>query len=247
MSAPLNNDELRKFIEEKIQVFYTNRKKKIASLKLSTILAKNPYLFRAKNIGTAEQYVRTVLDALLSSGEETSFGNFLEQLAIFVCEKVHSGRKSGAKGIDLEVDIGGVRYIIAVKSGPNWGNDSQIQKMIQDFHSYRKTASTSGSRLHVEFINGCCYGRDSSPDKKSGYTKLCGQEFWEFISGDPNLYIDLIEPLGESAERPSAEMLELYDQAVNRITRDFLVTFCDDAGNINWEAIVRATSSRLVT
>jgi DNA modification methylase len=28
------------------------------------------------------------------------------------------------------------------------------------------------------------------------YLKLCGQEFWEFISGNINLYVEIVEPLG---------------------------------------------------
>ncbi|HPK53898.1 MAG TPA: PmeII family type II restriction endonuclease, partial [Smithellaceae bacterium] len=36
-----------------------------------------------------------------------------------------------------------------------------------------------------------CYGKDSNPDK-GDYLKLCGQIFWEFISGDENLYTDII-------------------------------------------------------
>ena len=31
-------------------------------------------------------------------------------------------------GIDLEFDKDGVRYIVTIKSGPNWGNSSQIGK-----------------------------------------------------------------------------------------------------------------------
>ena len=61
-----------------------------------------------QNILTAENLVRTLLDAHLSSQEETIFGDFLEGLAIFINAIVYGGRKSAAEGIDLEFDKEGI-------------------------------------------------------------------------------------------------------------------------------------------
>ena len=134
------------------------------------------------------------MDAHISSNEETLFGEWLEGLAIFINEQVYHGRKSGISNIDLEFDSEGTRYIINIKSGPNWGNSSQISKMIADFKTAKKILRTSNSQINVVAINGCCYGKDNNPDK-GDYFKYCGQKFWEFISDDKFLYIDLIEPL----------------------------------------------------
>src|SRR5690606_19982322 len=128
-------------------------------------------------------------------------------LAIFINEKVYSGRKSAAQGIDLEFDLDGIRYIVAIKSGPNWGNSSQITKMQSDFRTAAKTLRTSNSKLQIQAINGCCYGRDNHPDK-GDYYKFCGQRFWEFISGEVNLYTEIIEPLGHKSEEKNAEFSE---------------------------------------
>jgi len=57
-------------------------------------------------------------------------------------KKVYKGRKSAVQGIDLEFDNEGVRYIVAIKSGPNWGNSSQIAKMRSDFKTASKTLRT---------------------------------------------------------------------------------------------------------
>ena len=107
-----------------------NRLKNLQKLKLNQILKrKNPYLFKAKNILTAQDLVKGLLDAHLSSQEETIFGDFLEGLAIFINGKVYEGKKSSAEGVDLEFNKDGKRYIVSIKSGPNWGNSSQINKM----------------------------------------------------------------------------------------------------------------------
>src|SRR5690606_34979782 len=134
--------------------------------KLSQVLKrKNPYLFKAKYVLTAEQIIKGFVDAHISSNEETIFGDWLEGLAIFIKSKVFGGKKSGIKGIDLEFDKDNVRYIVTIKSGPNWGNSSQIEKLISDFKTAKKTLRTSNSKIMVTAINGCCYGRDNNPDK----------------------------------------------------------------------------------
>ncbi len=81
-------------------------------MKLKKVLSKkNPYLFKAKYILTAQDIIKSLADAFISSQEEGIFGNWMEGLAIFINEKVYSGRKSGILGIDLEFDLNKVRYI----------------------------------------------------------------------------------------------------------------------------------------
>lgn len=96
---------------------------------------------------------------------------------------MYGGWKSGIPGIDLEFDHESVRYIVNIKSGPNWGNSSQISKMKSDFKTAQRTLRTSNSKLNIVCVNGCCYGLDNNPDK-GDYYKYCGQKFWEFISGN---------------------------------------------------------------
>lgn len=63
------------YIEQNIDTFHQKRLEKLQELKLQSILKrKNPYLFKAKCLLTAEGLVRSVLDAYLSSQEETLFG-----------------------------------------------------------------------------------------------------------------------------------------------------------------------------
>jgi hypothetical protein len=67
----LIKDEIVGFIEPNIQIFHQKRLDNIQSLQLKKILVrKNPYLFKAKNLGTAHDLVKSLLDAHLSSQEE---------------------------------------------------------------------------------------------------------------------------------------------------------------------------------
>lgn len=235
--------DVSKYVEENIGTFHQKRIQSLDTLKLTQVLKrKNPYLYKAKYVLTSEQIVKGFVDAHISSNEETIFGDWLEGLAIFINQQVYNGKKSGIAGIDLEFDKDGVRYIINIKSGPNWGNSSQIAKMVSDFKTAKKTLRTSNSQLIVTAVNGCCYGRDSKPDK-GDYFKYCGQKFWEFISGDENLYLEIIEPLGHKAKERNEEFMKSYAQMVNKFTKEFLLDFCDESNSIDWNKLVKLSSS----
>jgi hypothetical protein len=135
----LKLQDVLQYVESNIRVFHEKRIKSLDSLKLSQVLKrKNPYLFKAKYMLTSEQIIRGIVDAHISSKEETIFGDWLEGLAIFINQKVYHGWKSGIPNIDLEFDKDNIRYIVTIKSGPNWGNSSQIAKMIADFKTAKK-------------------------------------------------------------------------------------------------------------
>lgn len=239
----INLKDVRQYVELNIGVFHEKRIRSLDELQLKTVLKKkNPYLFKAKYALTSEQIVKGITDAFISSKEETIFGDWLEGLAIFINEKVYGGKKSGINGIDLEFDTKGIRYIVNIKSGPNWGNSSQIQKMKADFKTAMRTLRTSNSKLTVVAVNGCCYGKDNNPDK-GDYFKYCGQMFWEFISGDENLYLEIVEPLGYKAKEKNNDFDVVYAQMINKFTRDFSNEFCLPDGSIDWEKLVKFNSA----
>ena len=241
----LNLKDVTQYVEENIGTFHQKRIAGLNDLNLKRVLVKkNPYLFKAKYILTAQDIIKSLTDAFISSQEETIFGDWLEGLAIFINGKVYDGRKSGIPGIDLEFDMDSVRYIVTIKSGPNWGNSSQIGKMRADFKTAQKTLRTSNSQLNITAVNGCCYGRDNNSDK-GDYFKYCGQKFWEFVSGDTDLYTKIIEPLGHQAKERNDDFMQSYSQMINKFTKEFADTFCLDNGSIDWDKLVRFNSATI--
>jgi hypothetical protein len=235
-------EEVREYVKDRIGDFHKGRLESLKNLKLIEILKrKNPYLFKAKNILQAHDLVEIILDAYLSSQEETIFGNFLEKLAIFINGKVYQGQKSTTQGIDLEFNKDGIRYLVAIKSGPNWGNSSQIRKMKEDFIKAKKVAHTSNSKMNVIAVNGCCYGKCPTPDK-GDYFKYCGQNFWEFISGSSDLYLKIIKPLGYLAKEKNDEFNNKYAQLMNNFTMEFSKNYTKN-GEIDWDSLVQLNSS----
>lgn len=248
---PLNLDDVRQYVKDNIGTFHAKRIASLDNLKLKDVLRrKNPYLYKAKHMLTADAIVGQILDAHISSSEEGIFGDWLEGLAIFINSKVFGGIKSSTPGIDLEFTRDNIRYLVNIKSGPNWGNKSQIEKMLEDFASARRTLATSGSNAAATFVNGCCYGRDKKPYKvpKKGtdYYKYCGQDFWEFISGDNDLYTEIIEPLGYLAKERNDEFQLSYAKAKNSFVAEFIADFCFADGSIDWEKIVKLNSESTI-
>src|SRR4030067_1737408 len=109
----LDLQQIYEYVEKYISIFHQLRlddvQNKVDLLKI--LKQKNPYLFRAKNVLTAQDLVRGFLDAFLQSQEETLFGDFIEGLAIFVCDKVYGAKKSELTGVDLEFDKDNIIYI----------------------------------------------------------------------------------------------------------------------------------------
>jgi sugar phosphate isomerase/epimerase len=142
----------------------------------------------------------------------------------------------------LEFTHNDIVYIVAVKSGPNWGNSSQIKRMAENFKQAKRILRTGNSQLNVQAINGCCYGRTSKPDK-GDYLKICGQEFWEFISANDRLFVDIVEPLGYEAKERNKQLLAEHARVLNLFTQEFMDDFCVD-GRIDWDKLVRFNSGK---
>lgn len=235
-------EKIRCYVEAHIAEFHDNRLRKLNTLELNKLLKKkNPYLYKAKDLNTPEAVVRGIAAAFMSSAEETMFGDWLEGLAVFIAKEVYSGKKSSAEGIDLEMDIDGIHYIVSIKSGPNWSNSSSMSKLKQNFEKAKRIYHTGGNKNHCEAVEGCCYGQKTS-SKTTTHTTFCGQSFWEFISGSKTLYLDIIEPLGCKALEMNHLYKKEYDKMITKFTKEFVNTYCDEFGNIDWNKIVAFNS-----
>ena len=230
--------KLDKYLNENIVHFHDNRLKGLSQLTLNKLLKKNPYLFKAKNIEFAGDLIVGFLDAFLSSSEEKMFGDFLESLAIFIAKETRNGHKSSATGLDLEFVEENKHYLISIKSGPNWGNNAQILKLSDDFDKARRIILQQNPQLNVINILGICYGKVKTNLSNRGYWKLVGQNFWTFISGNKNLYTEIIEPIGFEAKKHNEQFDFEKDKISNKLVVDFVNNYCLSDGRIDWNKLV---------
>ncbi len=241
----INIEEVGKYVEENISLFHKRRLEFVETkVKFEKILEqKNPYLFKAKNILTAQDLVKGFLDAFLQSQEETLFGDFIEGLAIFVADKVYGAKKTDLVGMDLEFIKDDIIYIVEIKAGWNWGNGSQIKQLkINAKNAKEKREKETGKSVKV--LNGCCFGKKKNKHPEiDGYQKICGQEFWYLISNEEDFYIKIVEPIGFRAKEKNEEFQEAYAILINKFTLEFATKFCDD-GKINWVKLLQFNSGK---
>lgn len=182
-------------IDNIVEDFVDKLRKNLAEVNPKLIInRKNPFLFCMRNISDSKTLSKMVVDAHLSSSEETKFGGILENIAITICKHAKNGRKSSTEGIDLEYndDTNNTRTIVQIKSGPNWGNASQHKALELSFKKAQRVLrqggsgggenNTSNNLLNIRCIEGCCYGKSTLKDKGS-HIQMIGSVFWEEISG----------------------------------------------------------------
>ncbi len=247
------------YVEENIAAFHEKRLETVKKKNLNDVLSrKNPYLFKAKS-PTVTKLIAGIMDAFLSSQEEGLFGNFLEGVAVFVAEQTFGGYKptpAEIVGIDLVFEKQGAVYIVDIKSGPNWGNSSQVAKMYRNFREGMAMMQQRFPDKRIVPVNGCMYGKDRKPRKQGKikeagqiidvveYWKLCGQDFWHLISGNSQLYVEIIEPLGYRAKKRNMAFHAEYDSFLNRLLRDFLNSYANEDGSIAWDRLTEFVSRR---
>ena len=240
----MRSADLEELVHQCLDEFYRRRLQKLTELRLKdTLRKKNPYLFRATGVQRASEIVERSLQAFMSSSEETIFGDaFFEPIAKAVC----SGVAAGGAGVDVVVETSEQYTVISVKSGPHWGNSSQIAKLQQDFMTAQRVFSNRKLRKQFRALLGHCYGRTrSEPGGKRIYATRSGQEFWEEITGDPDFYLKLISLMRNYPDAHRAVFDKEWNKAVNRFEREFLAEFSTSEGAVDWERLVQFNSGKV--
>ncbi len=238
-----NENEIVQVVANALSDFYCKLLSKLEEIDMKYILErKNPYLFRARAYDNANDLITAILNAIISSSEETHFGSvFVEPIAI----AASGGHKSISKGIDIEINNRepNTVYGIAVKSGPAVFNSNS--KPTQEKHF--DVADTLAKQAHLLFVPiiGYSYGMKSqtSRSKPKKYREIAGQRFWYEMTGDPDFYMKILDYMGDLPERYAEQLYQSYWRAHNRLTRDFLNNFCRIDGSIDWQKFLYASSA----
>lgn len=175
----------------------------------------------------------------------------MKNLAVHICRQVFNGKKAEEgkyRSIDLIFERDGKTYIVGIKSGPNWGNSDQVNIMKRNFKKAKALMRSLSDKKNLVAVNGCMYGKDNVPHKVNkdpdlSYYKLCGQVFWELVSGDDQLYKKLIQPLDKEAKKRDESFKELYVKKINEMTKDVVNLFYTK-DNLDWDKIIDYVSKK---
>ena len=129
-------------------------------------------------------------------------------------------------------------YLISLKSGPNWGNADQIRQMRTNFRTATRILRQGNPGLHVQTVNGCCYGRTTRFYDRGDYWKLSGQGFWQLLTADPAFYTRIIEPLAHRARERNEEFMRSYGNVINRLVVQFIRDHANPDFSINWPSLI---------
>lgn len=239
---PLNLDDVREYVNVNIEYFYQHQIASLEQLKLSHLLQRNPHLFMSRDVLRVGDLMKDLLMTFLASSEDQHFTSFLRGLALFVGSKACDAHKSAAPGVDLEFVNQGTHYIVCVKSGLNWETSSQHEKTVQDLDKTVIQAEQASEELKIQPVLGICYGKMFTTYTPDGYLKVVGQNFWHLISENESLYTEVVVPIGDRA-RKYDEAFDLKRAcALNRFTKEFLETFCDDTNGTDWMKLLTFNS-----
>jgi len=236
----MNNDELRALIAQSLGEFYKRRIQRLGTLKLrNVLLRKNPYLYKALGTQSATEIVEEILKAYLGASDEGLFGDvFFEPIAA----AVSGGVVSPSEGVDIAIETKDRYMAVAVKSGPNPYNASQVKRQSDEFASLRRRLL----KLRKQFdpVLGHCYGKKQTlPTSRQAYRDSSGQKFWQELTGDREFYLKLIRYMEDKVIAKHREAYKTdYQNAINRYVREFTNDFCRDDGAIDWEKLLHFNS-----
>lgn len=239
---------LRQAVKESLTGFHTALLDKMKSLTLKQLLyRKNPYLYASLGLGSSsEQFLRTLVDAWVSSSMEGCFGNTLEEIAHHIITSMHIGIKSGTEGCDYDIIREPFRFLLSLKSGGQWGNHGSCQEQGNKFERAKKVIRATDKRELVS-VMGICYGRKRVTDGlKYADVEIQGQAFWYFLTGDPDLYKDLISIMEKVSRKFYHRFSSRKEKAIIRLLPEFHSRYCCEDGSVNWEILVSSVCENLV-
>jgi hypothetical protein len=197
----------------------------------------NPYEL-VVNCQTVESLVDFIMGSHKQTSSQTIWGNYLESIAVKVCEKNLNGIKSKEECTDIEWFCDGVKHFRGWKSSPKWCNADQKRavnlketelKNTEDFGSYKVLTS---------------YGKTTKRITTNSFVQLSGQEAWEEISNDNELYNKIMVGI-ELNRNIIVQFIEsIYISDRERIIPWMEDNFLNDNNTINFIKINKYVSSR---
>lgn len=239
---PLILEKLRDYADRHIVDFHRQRIHLLDEMRLDRLFPLDVYFFTAKNTSEyAGELIATLLNSYLSPREEELFEGFLKGLAVYTAEMIYAGHKSIEPGVDLEFINHGTYYVMCIEAESDLGNSFQQDKLEEDLISAATRIKQAKQGIRVQPVFGICCGKTRTSYLR-GYMKVAGQNFWYLISGNRNLYTEIIELISYRAGEHNETFAVEKGKATNRLTRQFIEQFCDESGAIEWPKLAEFSS-----
>jgi hypothetical protein len=173
----------------------------------------------------------------IKTSRGTIWGDFLELIAIKICESSLNGYKSKEACTDLEWVDQGKKHYRGFKSSPKWANADQ-----------KKTANNKDKELREQSDFGSykvltSYGKTAKRTNENNFVQLSGQDAWQEISNDQDMYKKVMTGIDINSGIIGQFLKNIYTSDMDRSTKWFSDNFITD-NKINSIKIVEYVSSR---
>lgn len=181
------------------------------------VFAKSDPFELGLKCSTSLEIVNFVNDNHKKTSTKTILGSLYEYIALKIVEVVFHAYKSGEVCTDLEwVDEFQKKHYRGWKSSPFWGNSDQTKACSKKMEELIKN-SDFGS-----FLICTSYGKTSVKRKKGKklYNQISGQDAWESISKDKEMYNKVMVAL------------LLHKNSIEQIINDIYIS--EDVRSVKW-------------
>lgn len=243
----ISDIELDRKVAELLGVLYERRFAQLSALTLTKLMNKNPYLYRAVGIQRPVDLLDGLVDARISSSDETIFGNeFFEPLALWAAGAAQlPGRNvsvGAGAGQDISIESPTEYFAISVKSGKNIFNSQSDKGQKTEFDQLEARLKKLKKAFHK--IVGFGYGRHAKPKGEKPILKKAGQDFWELLTGESDFYIRISDAISKPAAIHKAAFDEALLKKHSELLRQFMIDFVDRDGTVRWNSVVEFNSAR---
>lgn len=244
----IDDEMLEREIGGLLAVLYGKRFATLEKLKLTKLLNKNPYLYRALGIGDSSEFIMQLMVAFVSSSDETIFGNdFIEPLAIFAARHANQHDEAertvtvgAGSGQDIAIETARSYLAISVKSGKNIFNAQSTKGQDSEFTALTSRLKKLNKALRP--IIGYGYGRKRQL-KASNVEKFAGQAFWRLLTGEVDFYLRISAAMETFSGEHGQSYTTAFEKKHQQLLREFMINYVDEDGSIRWKAIVAFNSA----
>lgn len=197
----------------------------------------NPYEL-AVNCMTAEGLIDFIMQSHKQTSSKTIWGNYLESIAVRICGLTLGGFKSKEVCTDLEWSIEGKNHYRGWKSSPKWCNADQKRAVNTKEKSMMLNENFGSFKVLTS------YGKTTKRTTTNSFIQLSGQDAWEEISGDSELYNKVMVGIHNNNNTIGQFLENIYisdrDKSIRWVTDNFI----NEDNTINFIKINNYVSSR---
>ncbi|MFB6268473.1 MAG: TdeIII family type II restriction endonuclease [Halobacterium sp.] len=193
-------------------------------------LRPNIFLATMLDVTSADELIEFYAMQHLERSIVTSFGYLIQDIAVTVAGDA-AEETSGNADLILHGRDGDT--YIEIKSGTASSNKKMMREMSRQHEAVKAEHPDATTAL------GLTYGKREDvfgimDDYYEGDLILVGQEFWEYLSGDPDAYRDVVAAITDAREAARRESVhgktiqQLIDENIDRLTAEWTAEYSAD-------------------